>query len=145
MFLTVREEGSVPLPEDLAQEFGIHKGSGDRTDDGALKLRSAKSRLAAFDRFSEALKAIFEPGEDGTGVVPQVAPGRAGSRPGLPSGVTHVLDTSAALASTLGERGADRARALIGDPQTVAGVSVLTFYEVYTVLLHRTGSYEIAT
>lgn len=68
MSLTVREEGSVPLPEDLAQEFGIHKGSEiewERTDDGALKLRTAKSRLAAFDLFSETLRATLKPGEDG--------------------------------------------------------------------------------
>ena len=66
MSLVVREEGSVPLPEDLAQEFGIHKGSHvewERTEDGALKLRSANSRLAAFDRFSKALKATVRPGD----------------------------------------------------------------------------------
>ena len=59
--------------------------------------------------------------------------------------VTHVLDTSAALAGTLGERGGERVRSLIGDPQAVVGVSVLTLYEAYTVVLHRTGSDELAT
>ena len=59
--------------------------------------------------------------------------------------MTHVLDTSAALAGALGERGGDRVGALIADPQATVGVSVLTLYEVYTVLLHRTGSDEIAT
>ena len=59
--------------------------------------------------------------------------------------VTHVLDTSAALTGALGERGAERVRALIGDSQATVAVSVLTLYEIYTVMLHRTGSDQAAT
>lgn len=74
-----------------------------------------------------------------------MAPRGAGTGPDLPSVVTHLLDTSAALAGTLYEQGGERVRSLIGDPQAVVGVSVLTLYEAYTVVLHRTGSDELAT
>lgn len=69
----------------------------------------------------------------------------AGVRPCLPPGVTHLLDTSAALAGTLGERGWERVRSLIADPQAVVGVSVLTLDEAYTIVLHRTGSDKLRT
>ena len=58
----------MPLPEDLAQEFGIHKGSEiewERTDDGALKLRAANKRLEAIDRLMGSLKHTVKPGESG--------------------------------------------------------------------------------
>ena len=58
--------------------------------------------------------------------------------------VTHVLDTSAALAGILGEPGAERVRAILTDPGLSVGVSVLTLYEIYTTSLHRTGSEESA-
>ena len=54
--------------------------------------------------------------------------------------MTHLLDTSAALAQALDEPGADRMDALLGDPSAVVGVSVLTLFEVWTTYLHRTGS-----
>ena len=68
MSLVILEEGSVPLPEDLAQEFGLHKGSSvrwERTEDGALKLRPATSREEAIDRLMGSLKDTVKPGESG--------------------------------------------------------------------------------
>lgn len=59
--------------------------------------------------------------------------------------MTHVLDTSAALANILGEPGMERVRALLKDEGNVVAVSVLTLYEVYTTILHRTGSDANAT
>lgn len=70
MSLTVRDDLSVPIPEALAEEMGLHAGSQvewERTDDGALKLRTVSERLAAFDRLGEILKGTFEPGESGMG------------------------------------------------------------------------------
>lgn len=58
--------------------------------------------------------------------------------------VTHVLDTSAALAGIFSEPGAERVRAILTDPGLSVSVSVLTLYEVYTTSLHRTGSEESA-
>ena len=66
MSLVVLEEGSVPIPEDLAQEFGIHKGSPvqwERTPDGRLTLRTAAARHAAIDRLSGMLAYTLKPGE----------------------------------------------------------------------------------
>lgn len=54
--------------------------------------------------------------------------------------VTHLLDTSAALAGALGEPGMERVRALLEDPDAVVGVSVLTLFEDWTTFLHRTHS-----
>jgi len=54
--------------------------------------------------------------------------------------VTHLLDTSAALAGALGEPGMERVRALLEDPDAVVGVSVITLFEVWTTYLHRTDS-----
>ncbi len=54
--------------------------------------------------------------------------------------MTHLLDTSAALAHALDEPGADRVDALLSDVSAVVGVSVLTLFEVWTTYLHRTGS-----
>lgn len=68
MSLIVREDGSVPLPEDLAQEYGIHKGSRiewERTSDGALKLRSAEMREAAVRRLRGLGRTWLKPGEEG--------------------------------------------------------------------------------
>ena len=68
MSLTVREEGSVPLPEELAHEFGIHKGSEiewERTDDGALKLRVPNDRLEAVRRLRGMGRDLLKPGESG--------------------------------------------------------------------------------
>lgn len=56
--------------------------------------------------------------------------------------MTYLLDSSAALADIFGEPGTDRVRQLVDDPLTVVGISVLTLYEAYTAVLHRTGSEE---
>ena len=74
-----------------------------------------------------------------------MAPGGAGARPDLPSVVTHLFDTSAALAQYFDENGAARVDALLSEPEVTPGVSVLTLYEVYTTVLHRFGSDESAT
>ncbi|AIE84416.1 AbrB/MazE/SpoVT family DNA-binding domain-containing protein [Fimbriimonas ginsengisoli] len=69
MSLVILEEGSVPLPEDLAEEFGLHKGSPiqwERTEDGALKLRPAVSREEAVERLSGLLKPYLK--QQGGGV-----------------------------------------------------------------------------
>ena len=47
--------------------------------------------------------------------------------------LTHVLDTSAWLAHTLNESGGDDITHLFEDPDTVVGVSVLSFLEVNAV------------
>ena len=54
--------------------------------------------------------------------------------------MTHLLDSSATLADFFGEPGASRVARLIDDPKYVAGISVLTLYETYTAVLHRSGS-----
>lgn len=59
--------------------------------------------------------------------------------------MTHLLDTSAALADVFGEPGEERVDSLINDENLAVGVSVLTLYETYTTVLHRTGSHEDAT
>jgi predicted nucleic acid-binding protein len=58
--------------------------------------------------------------------------------------VTHVLDSSAILSNIFGEPGANRVNELINDPNVTAAVSVLTLFETYTTVLHRTGSDAIA-
>ena len=58
--------------------------------------------------------------------------------------MTHVLDSSAILADIFGEPGANRVNDLINDPNVIAGVSVLTLFETYTTVLHRTGSDALA-
>lgn len=66
MSLVVLEEGSVPIPEDLAQEYGIHKGSPiewERMPDGRLAMRATSSRRAAIDRFCGMLAHTLKPGE----------------------------------------------------------------------------------
>ena len=58
MSIVILEEGSVPLPEEYAQEFGLHKGSAAewrRTDDGALELRPSATRKEAIERLSTLL------------------------------------------------------------------------------------------
>ena len=51
--------------------------------------------------------------------------------------MTHLLDSSAALANVFGEPGMERVRTLVKDPGAVVGVSVLTLYETYTTVVHR--------
>ena len=68
MVTVVREEGSVPIPEELAREFGIHAGSEvewERTEDGALKLRTHRSRAQAARSLLGAGRKYLEPGESG--------------------------------------------------------------------------------
>ena len=58
MSIVILEEGSVPLPEDLAQAIGLHKGTAAewrRTDDGALELRPSTTRKEAIDRLGTLL------------------------------------------------------------------------------------------
>lgn len=59
--------------------------------------------------------------------------------------VTHLFDTSAILAQYFDESGADRVQDLLSDPGVRSGVSVVTLYEIYTAVLHRSGSDAIAT
>lgn len=68
MFLTVRDDLSVAIPEAMAEELGLHAGSPvewERTDDGALKLRAAHDRLEAVRRLRGMGKALLKPGESG--------------------------------------------------------------------------------
>ena len=68
MSLVVREDLSVAIPEALAAELGLHGGSSvewERTEDGALKLRPARSRTEAIDRLSGMGKSWVKPGESG--------------------------------------------------------------------------------
>lgn len=68
MPVVIREEGSVPLPEELAEEDGLHKGSEvewERTEDGALKLRAVAS-TGGGSRFLRILKPYLK--EQGGGV-----------------------------------------------------------------------------
>lgn len=58
--------------------------------------------------------------------------------------MTHVLDSSAILADIFGEPGANRVNELMNDPNVIASVSVLTLFETYTTVLHRTGSDALA-
>ena len=64
MSLVVREDLPVAIPEALAAELGLHGGSSvewERTDDGALKLRPARSRAEAIDRLMGSLKHTLAP------------------------------------------------------------------------------------
>jgi len=68
MSLVVREEGSVPLPAELAEEFGIHQGSQIewvRTEDGLLTLRPASTGHEAFRKLKGLGRRWFQPGESG--------------------------------------------------------------------------------
>lgn len=69
MSLVVREDLSVPLPEDLARRFGIHGGSRiewEPTEDGRLTLRAETTRQEAINRLGEVLKPYLK--EQGGGV-----------------------------------------------------------------------------
>ncbi len=68
MSLVVREEGSVPIPEDLAEEFGVHKGSsveGEQTEDDRLALHTHSSRAEAARKLLGLGEAWLKPGESG--------------------------------------------------------------------------------
>ena len=58
--------------------------------------------------------------------------------------MTHLLDSSAALAGGFAEPGMERVRSLLNDPDATVGISVLTLFETYTRVLQRAGSHEIA-
>lgn len=69
MSLVVREDLSVPLPEDLARRFGIHGGSRiewEPTEDGRLTLRTEESSEGAGSRLLGILKPYLK--EQGGGV-----------------------------------------------------------------------------
>jgi AbrB family looped-hinge helix DNA binding protein len=68
MSIVIREEGSVPIPAELAEEFGIHAGSQvewERSGDGRLILRPANNRQEAVRKLRGMGKAWLTPGEDG--------------------------------------------------------------------------------
>ena len=69
MPLVVREDNSVVLPDELAQELGVHTGNEiewERTDAGILlKPRHATSRQEAINRLLGSLKDTVKPGESG--------------------------------------------------------------------------------
>lgn len=56
--------------------------------------------------------------------------------------MTHLLDTSAALAALLNEPGGERVKAILRDPANFVGISALTLFEIDTTIFHRTGSRE---
>jgi PIN domain nuclease of toxin-antitoxin system len=58
--------------------------------------------------------------------------------------LTHLFDTSAALAMLLAETGGETVAAILDDRVNIVGISALTLFEVDTAVLHRTGSQEIA-
>jgi bifunctional DNA-binding transcriptional regulator/antitoxin component of YhaV-PrlF toxin-antitoxin module len=67
MSLVVRE-GSVPIPEEIAAEFGLREGTpvaGERTEDGRLTLRPALTRQEAAKRLRGMGRAWLKPGESG--------------------------------------------------------------------------------
>lgn len=59
--------------------------------------------------------------------------------------MTHLFDTSATPAQYFDENGASRIDALLKNPNVISGVSILALYEVYTTILHRSSSDEVAT
>jgi predicted nucleic acid-binding protein len=59
--------------------------------------------------------------------------------------LTHLLDTSAALAHAFDEPGAERVETALNDPEAIVGISVLTLYEVWTATIHQSGSTTLAT
>jgi len=68
MSLVILEEGAVPIPKDLSQEFGLHKGSSfrwERTEDGALKLLTSVASGGAGSRLLGILKPYVKPEGDG--------------------------------------------------------------------------------
>ena len=58
--------------------------------------------------------------------------------------MTHLLDSSVALAGGFAEAGVERVRSLLNDPHAAVGISVLTLYETHTRVLQKTGSEERA-
>ena len=66
MSLVVRDDLSVPLPEEVAEKLGLHRGSPvrwERTPDGGYTLRPALTREEAIDRLSGMLAHTLKPGE----------------------------------------------------------------------------------
>ena len=58
----------MPIPEALAQEFGIHKGvriDWERTEDGGLRLRTVRSRAERARELLGAGKKYLQPDESG--------------------------------------------------------------------------------
>ncbi|AIE85297.1 type II toxin-antitoxin system VapC family toxin [Fimbriimonas ginsengisoli] len=53
--------------------------------------------------------------------------------------MTHLLDTSAALAHYWGEAGADRVDELLREAGVSIGISVLSVFEIAQAVAHRTG------
>ena len=58
--------------------------------------------------------------------------------------MTHLFDTSAALAMLLAETGGERVAAILDDPRNVVGISTLTLFEIDTAVVHQSGSQEVA-
>ncbi|AIE84417.1 type II toxin-antitoxin system VapC family toxin [Fimbriimonas ginsengisoli] len=58
--------------------------------------------------------------------------------------MTHLLDTSGALAALLNEAGAERVKAILLDAKNSVGISALTLFEIDTAVFHQTGSREAA-
>jgi len=68
MSITVSVEGSVPIPAELANEFGIHAGTQvewERTDDGRLALRPTTTRQKAVEELRGMGKKWLEPTQSG--------------------------------------------------------------------------------
>ena len=69
MPLTVRDDLSVPIPEEVASQMGIHPGSPvqwERTSDGGYTLRPDQTRREAVEGLGEVLKPYLK--EQGGGV-----------------------------------------------------------------------------
>ena len=66
MSLTLRDDLSVPISEEMAQRLGLHPGSPvlwEATLDGGYVLRPTFTRAEAIDRFCGSLKGYLKPGE----------------------------------------------------------------------------------
>ena len=59
--------------------------------------------------------------------------------------MTHLFATSAVLAMLLAENGGEHVAAILDDPTNVVGISALTLFEIETAVLHRTGSFAVAS
>jgi hypothetical protein len=64
----VQSGNLIPVPPELAQEFGLHEGSSvvwNRSPDGAWTLRPLLTRPEAIQKFRGLLKGAVKKGESG--------------------------------------------------------------------------------
>lgn len=68
MSLVVRRDLSVPIPEEMARDLGLHEGSPvewERTPDGGLTLRPSRTRAEIARALLGAGQKYLKPGESG--------------------------------------------------------------------------------